>query len=217
MAWYAKDVRQRTRQIGDDVGMLLWTLFWGFVCWLVYRLIYASAAPARSLARMANEQQQNFQNQAERIAKTPAVGEVVRQPVDQLAQVFDQVGIFADNQVRLVERLAVAGGVLVFVIPVTIWLFRWLPGRIAFARRSAAAQRFIDSAEDLDLFALRAMAVAPMTELAKISDDPVGDWRRGDQQVITKLADLALRREGLAAPKCGSAAHRTQIIASHGE
>lgn len=198
MAWYAKDRRQRSRQIVDDIVMAVWTVFWGLAAWLTYRLIHASGAPARSLSRMAAEQEQSFNGYAERIAKAPAIGETVRQPVDQLARVFDQVGIFADNQIRLIERVAVAGGGLVFAIPVAIWLLRWLPGRVAFARRSAAAQRFINSAEDLDLFALRAMAVAPMTELAKISDDPVGDWRRGDEQVIGQLADLALRREGLS-------------------
>ncbi|MCT4574119.1 hypothetical protein N3930_45040, partial [Bacillus thuringiensis] len=70
----------------------------------------------------------------------------------------------------------------------------------AFHRRSAAAQRFIDSSADLDLFALRAMSTAPMARLATISDDPVRAWRQGDREVIDQLADLELRRCGLRFP-----------------
>jgi hypothetical protein len=44
------------------------------------------------------------------------------------------------------------------------------------------------------------MANQPMHRLAKISDDPVGAWRDGDTEVITRLADLELRSTGLRAP-----------------
>jgi hypothetical protein len=67
-------------------------------------------------------------------------------------------------------------------------------------RRATAAQRFIDSAADLDLFALRAMARQPMTRLAAISDDPSGAWRRGEEATIRALALLELRDSGLRPP-----------------
>jgi hypothetical protein len=66
-----------------------------------------------------------------------------------------------------------------------------------FVRRATAAQRFIDAAADLDLFALRAMARQPMRRLAAVSPDPTGAWRRGDQATIRSLALLELRDSGL--------------------
>ena len=83
----------------------------------------------------------------------------------------------------------------------------WLVLRGRFVRRASAAQRFIDNAADLDLFALRAMAGQPMRKLAAISSDPTGAWRRGDEATIRSLALLELRDTGLRPPaSAGSAA-----------
>jgi hypothetical protein len=71
---------------------------------------------------------------------------------------------------------------------------------VRFAREATAAQRFVDSSADLDLFALRAMANQPMHRLARVSDDPVAAWRAGDPEVVRALALLELRDAGLAAP-----------------
>ncbi|HEY0776081.1 MAG TPA: hypothetical protein VGD51_18490, partial [Nocardioidaceae bacterium] len=62
-------------------------------------------------------------------------------------------------------------------------------------------RRFIDSSDDLDLFALRAMAHQPLHRLARISDDPAGAWRRGDPDVVRRLATLELRDSGLSVPE----------------
>ena len=65
---------------------------------------------------------------------------------------------------------------------------------------AAAARRFIDADADLELFALRAMANLPMEAVARVSADPVGRWRAGDQDVIRALAALELERTGLGLP-----------------
>ena len=69
----------------------------------------------------------------------------------------------------------------------------FVPIRWRFVREATASARFIDAAEDLDLFALRALARQPMYVLAKISDDPAGAWRARDPEVVTALAALELR------------------------
>ena len=67
-------------------------------------------------------------------------------------------------------------------------------------RRRARASGSSTPSEDLDLFALRALARQPMHRLAKISDDPAGAWRRGDPEVVRRLAVLELREVGLKPP-----------------
>jgi hypothetical protein len=76
----------------------------------------------------------------------------------------------------------------------------FVPVRWRFSREATAGARFIDAAEDLDLFALRALTRQPMYVLAKISDDPAGAWRARDREVVNALAELELRDCGLAVP-----------------
>jgi hypothetical protein len=68
-------------------------------------------------------------------------------------------------------------------------------------RNATAGQRFLDSAADLDLFALRAMAHQPLHVLAGVSDDPAAAWRRQDPEVVRRLAALELKAAGLAPPQ----------------
>src|SRR5688572_7137544 len=46
--------------------------------------------------------------------------------------------------------------------------------QVRFVRRASAGARFVDAADDLDLFALRALVHQPMHVLARVSDDPAG-------------------------------------------
>ena len=86
------------------------------------------------------------------------------------------------------------------LIPILIALAVYVPPRVRFVRRAGAGQRFLDSAADLDLFALRAMTNQPLHVLARISPDPAGAWRVRDRSVIDRLAALELRDVGLAMP-----------------
>ena len=61
-------------------------------------------------------------------------------------------------------------------------------------------QRFLDEGADLDLFALRAMAHQPLHVLARVDPDPAGAWRRGEPDVVDRLARLELRSAGLRPP-----------------
>ena len=99
-----------------------------------------------------------------------------------------------------VHRLSWALGISIAMIPILCVGVFFVPVRWRFVREATAGARFIDAAEDLDLFALRALARQPMYVLAKISDDPAGAWRARDPEVVTALARLELRDAGLAVP-----------------
>ena len=65
-----------------------------------------------------------------------------------------------------------------------------------------AGQRFVDGPADLELFALRAMNNQPLHVLARVTDDPVGALRRGDEAVITRAGpDRAEGQRAAAAPR----------------
>src|SRR4029453_13356895 len=99
--------------------------------------------------------------------------------------------------VDAVDKLATFLGVVIAVMPILILLILWLPVGVRFIREATSAQKSIDAAADLDLFALRALARQPMTELARIADDPAGPWRPKDPAVTHALASLELRETGL--------------------
>ena len=137
---------------------------------------------------------------AEQTGRVPGIGAELRKPFDEAVGSLQGVIAAAEGQVASVERAGLLLGWLVFLIPVILLLLIWLPARIRFFLRARAAQRFLDADADLDLFALRAMVVQPMHVIAKISDDPVAAWRRGDRDVIRALAAVELRRSGLDPP-----------------
>lgn len=200
MAVYARPSWRLTGQICGDLFTLGWGYAWWRLSWLTQTTIAAMADPTRQISHSAGQVKAGLARAAAAAGGLPLAGDRLRAPIDEAASSVGSLVGQVDAQTRQIEQAAVLVGWLVWVIPVLLWLVWWVPGRIRFIRESTAARRFIDSAADLDLFALRAMARVPMHEIAKITPDPVGDWRLGDREVIARLAELELRRAGLRAP-----------------
>jgi hypothetical protein len=200
MRIYSSRRGQLATQLAGDVGVLVWTVVWAVVGFVVDGAVAALAGPARETARTARDLAGQLGDAATTAAQVPGVGDQLRRPLDAASGSLGDLVATADGQAASIVRLATVMGWLVFLIPVTTVLLVWLPRRIRFVRRARAAQRFIDAAADLDLFALRAMANQPMHVLAAISDDPVRAWRSGDRRVIDALAEAELRQAGLSLP-----------------
>jgi hypothetical protein len=200
MGIYAKRPAKMIGQLVGDGFVVLWAIGWAIVAIFVHRVIEVLATPARETARTAMRLAENFRQAAAEAAKVPVAGEQMRRPLDAAAGTLGNLIDSANDQVVSIERLALIVGWLVFLIPVATLVAFWLPRRIRFYRQAHASQVFLDSLADLDLFALRAMAAQPLYVLAEISDDPVQAWRSGDREVINKLAEVELRRNGLQLP-----------------
>ena len=171
MKLYSDIPARRTVQVAADVGIVLWVVLWVRVAARVHDATMALAEPGRNLA---------------------GAGGSFR---DTMAGAGDNV-----DDLPMLERLSLVLALTTALVPILIVGCVWLGLRVRFVRRAGAAQRFIDAAPDLDLFALRAMANQPMPRLAGVSDDPAGAWRRGDLEVIHALALLELRESGLRPP-----------------
>jgi hypothetical protein len=200
MGIYAKRPAKMIGQLFGDGFVVAWTIGWAVVAIFVHRVIDTLATPARETARTAIRLAENFREAAAEAAKVPVAGGQLRRPLDSAAVTLGTLIDSANDQVVSIERLALIVAWLVFLIPVTIVVALWLPRRIRFYRQARASQVFLDSLADLDLFALRAMAAQPLYVLAEISDDPVQAWRSGDREVINKLAEVELKRNGLQLP-----------------
>jgi len=197
---YARPGALLAKQIIADCGLLAL----GVLLWFVWRLIHDAlavfATPAQSVADTAGGLSSELARAADNVGGVVAIGTQLRVPLDYLATGFGDIGTNALQVVGLVGAAAVVVATVACAIPVVIYLWKWLPFRIRFVHRTWCARGLLPAEHAPELFALRALAVLPLGELAKVSNDPMGAWLRGDQRVIRSLADLALRRDGLRLP-----------------
>lgn len=200
MKMYADAPARRSRQMVGDLLLVLWVALWLELASVVHDATLALAAPGRTIAQAGGGLAGRLRDAGSAVGDLPVVGDRVRSPFDGAGQAADQIAGAGTAQVHAVEHLAFWLGLCVGAVPILLLVAVYVPFRVRFAREATAAQRFVDSSADLDLFALRAMANQPMHRLARVSDDPVAAWRAGDPKVVRALALLELRDAGLAAP-----------------
>ena len=200
MKLYAETSVRRTAQISADVLLLVWILAWAWAGSVVHDATLELAGPSRQLTESATGLSGAMQEAGGALDDLPIVGDEARAPFDEASGAADRLAEAGREQVRSVERLALWLGLAVASIPILLACLVHVPRRVRFVRRATAGARFVDAGEDLDLFALRALAHQPMHVLARISDDPAGAWRRGDRAVTDRLAELELRSAGLRLP-----------------
>ena len=197
MKLYADAPGRRTAQIVADLLVVAWIVLWAWAGTAVHDGTSALAAPARQTDESASAMAGQLRDVGSRIEEAPLVGDELASPFDRAADASDGIAAAGRSSVEAVEQLAVVLGLTTALVPILVALAVHLPRRWRFAREATAGVRFIDSADDLDLFALRALANQPMRVLAAVSDDPAGDWRRRDAAVVRRLAELELADVGL--------------------
>lgn len=197
MKIYADSPARRTRQLLGDVLLVLWTVGWVKFALIVHTATLALAGPGERIAEAGGGLADGLRDVGATVGGVPLLGDEVGAPFVGAGDAADALAAAGDAQVDAVTQLALWLGLAVAAIPILVVLAGYLPRRIRFVREATAGQRFIDAGEDLDLFALRAMARQPMHRLAQISDDPAGAWRRHDAGVIRALANLELSESGM--------------------
>ncbi|HET9022662.1 MAG TPA: hypothetical protein VFN34_12315 [Ornithinibacter sp.] len=200
MKLYSDVPGRRLAQVVADLGIVLWVVFWVRAAQRVHETTMQLAEPGRNLAGAGASFRGTMTTAGDNVDDLPLLDDRVATPFRSAAGVGSEIESAGRELVSAVERLSLVLAVTTALVPILIVGLFWLVLRTRFIRRASAAQRFIDAAPDLDLFALRAMANQPMPRLAKVSDDPAGAWRRGETDVIHSLALLELRECGLRPP-----------------
>jgi hypothetical protein len=203
---YSDIPARRLVQVAADVGIVLWVVLWVRAAQRVHAATMELAGPGRDLAGAGSSFRGTMNSAGDGVDDLPLLEDRVATPFRSAAGVGTELEQVGNDLVTAVENLARVLAVTTVLVPVLIVGLVWLVLRLRFVRRASAAQRFIDAAPDLDLFALRAMANQPMPRLARISDDPAGAWRRGDADVVHALGLLELRECGLRPPRPSQAA-----------
>ncbi len=192
---------RRALQVAGDLLLVLWIWLWVSIADSVHDATLGLARPGRQIDVSATGLAGRLRDAGESISGVPLVGDDVQKPFEGAGGAADNLAAAGRAQVEAVQTLAFWLGIAVALIPILIALAVYLPPRIRFVRRATAGKRFLDSAADLDLFALRAMTNQPLHVLARVSDDPAGGWRDRDPDVVRRLAQLELRDCGLHAPR----------------
>jgi hypothetical protein len=200
---YADTPGRRTAQLVADVLFVLWLVLWVWVGNVIHDGTMALAEPGRQTAEAATDLSGGLTDAGDYLGGLPIVGDDVAAPFEKASGASDSLAEAGRNEVAAVERLAFWLGLSIAAIPILVVAVVHLPLRWRFVRRATAGARFIDTADDLDLFALRALTRQPMHVLARVSDDPAGAWRAKDPETLRRLAEIELRSSGLRPPPAG--------------
>ena len=197
MKLFADTPVRRTVQVLADLLFVAWLVLWVWIGAAVHDGTMELAGPARQTGSAASSMADQLRDAGSRLGEAPLVGDELEAPFDKAASASDGIAAAGRDTVDAVERLALLLGLSVSLIPILVVAVIHVPMRWRFVREATAGARFVDAQEDLDLFALRALANQPMRVLAKVSDDPAGAWRARDPEVVRRLAALELADVGL--------------------
>lgn len=132
-----------------------------------------------------------------RLGGIPLIGSGIRAPFSGAAGASRSLAAAGDGWRTDVERIALLAGWTVAALVVLVILAAWVRPRLVGAARRAALARLAAAPGGLDLLALRALT-GPLR--AGLGVDDVDGWRRGDPEVVRRLAALALGTGGMRAP-----------------
>jgi hypothetical protein len=204
MKLYADSPVRRHLQVLADLLVVAWVYLWVRIAFAVRDATLSLAEPGHQISDAGNGLADELRAAGQSVGELPLVGDRASAPFDGAGGAAEQIAAAGDAQVAAAETLAFWLGLAVGAVPVLTALAIHLPLRWRFVREATAGRKLVDSSDDLDLFALRAMARQPLHRLAAISDDPVGDWHRHDPRVVRELAALELRDRGLFVPELPS-------------
>jgi hypothetical protein len=203
MQLYAQRPVLRARQLAADLGMLAWLALWIVVARIVHGAVLVLAGPGRAVEDLGRSVAGNMSSAAGVAEDVPLVGDELARPFDSLADASGSVSGAGQAAQDAVATLATVLAVVLVVLPVGWLLLRWLPWRLRWAREASAARRLIAGTPDLELLAARAVATAPLPDLAALPAGTGAAWRTGDPDAVRALASLELRRLGLRSPEGG--------------
>ncbi len=201
MKLYADLGPRRSGQVAGDLLLVLWVLLWSWAGAAVNDGVSALGGVGAQVEDGGSSLAGHLGDAGEAASEVPLVGEQLRSPFDQAGGAARAIADAGRTQQEVAQQLGLLLGLAVALVPITLVAVLWLPRRVGFGRRAAAARDSLAAGGDLDLFALRAITGQPVRRLAAVSDDPLADWRRGDGDVVRRLADLELRDLGLRVPR----------------
>lgn len=200
MKLYADNSARRARQIVTDVLAIVALLAVVRLGVFVHDLIAAFGAIGVQIRDAGSDFGETMTEIGTVLSGIPLIGPAVAAPFDGASAAGGTLADAGQRAHDTIATLAAVTGSLVAVFPIALILLVWLVPRLRGAARAGELAALVRSGAPLDLIALRALTRRRVGELSSIHPDPAGAWRRGDPDVIERLANLELRRTGVTLP-----------------
>ncbi len=195
----------RAREVAADAGTALWVAVWILASRRLYEKLAEFAAAGRVIQNGGRNLEAAGGQIGDALGGIPMiganVGELVHFAIAFAARPFFAVGSYLEH-ILLIN--AILFSLIVLVVPLALWLARYVPWRWERLKRLGAAQRVIRTAPQISsgeiehLLASRALHRLSYEHLLKYSPDPFGDWSHGryGRLAQAELASVGLRPHG---------------------
>ena len=195
----------RTFELAADAGTVLWIALWIAVSRRLYEVLAAFSGTGRFIRDGGRNLDAAGRQIGDALGGVPVighnVGDLVRASIGFAARPFLSVGASLEHLLLLIASLF---SVIVLVVALGPWLYRYVPWRWTRLRRLRAAHRVIHASRGISgaeierLLASRALHRLSYAELLKFSPDPFGDWARAHYGRLAQaeLASVGLRPRG---------------------
>ncbi len=190
---YAETSQLRTRQVVWDLVVVAWAVLWLLLGMHLHDLVTVLAIPGEGLSDVGTSIASGADRIAAALDDTPLIGGGIAEPFAVLGDAGqDLVGVGEQTR-QSALRLALWLSVSVAGVAIAVVAAPYLRWRVQWSRRATATARLRDEPGTARLLALRAVVSRPLTELVRVSSDPLRDV----QERPLALAALELRELGL--------------------
>lgn len=197
MKIYSDYAGRRTRQIIADVAALAGIALWVWFGVTVFSVVNQLAFFGRQMEAAGAGFEGAMSEVGETLGGIPLIGPGIRVPFDGASNAGGLLEAAGQAQQDGILALALTLGIGSAALPVVTILLVWLVPRILFVRRASRAKQVVSAPAGLDLLALRALTSQRLSAIAKVDADALGAWRRGDEDVVRRLAQLELKSSGV--------------------
>jgi hypothetical protein len=197
MKIYSDFAGRRTRQIIADLAALVAIALWIWFGYTVFTLVNGLAFWGLKMEEAGSGFEGAMTEVGNTLGGIPLIGSGIRIPFDGASAAGANLEAAGVAQQEAVFQLAVTLGIGIPLLPILTILAIWLIPRIMFIRRASRAKQVVTAPAGMDLLALRALTSQKLSAIAKIDADALGAWRRGEPDVVRRLAQLELRSSGV--------------------
>lgn len=205
MKLYADIPARRTCQILADLVAVCAVVFFVWLGVSLHNIVAALGELGVRLQEVGADFSGTMSDIAEVLAGVPLIGSGIASAFDGVTGAGNALAEVGESAQETIALIALSVGMLVATGPIVLILLVWLVPRLKGARRAGELVVLVRSGAPLDILALRALSRRGIAEVAAVSPDAAGQWRRGDVETIRRLAEIELRHAGLRLPVSAAA------------
>ncbi|KQR21310.1 hypothetical protein [Microbacterium sp. Leaf151] len=197
MKLYSDFAAHRARQMTADIVALVIIAVSVATGVIVFSTVNQLAQFGREMQSAGADFRTSMTDVGDRLGGVPLLGSGISAPFETASSAGDTLASAGQTQQDLVLQAAIALGIGVAALPILLTLLMWLLPRLRFISRATRTRTLLRAGLNSDLLALRALTNQKVAAIAKVDPDALGAWRRGDPDVVRRLAGLELRSVGI--------------------